>query len=410
MKAVILAAGKSSRFWPLNKKHKSLIKIIGKPIIYWTLLGLKKLKIDEIILIQSPKKDIEKELENYKIPGLKIRYLIQKEPKGMGNALWQAKDFLKERFLVLNAERVDIDEIVSRKEILSDSPLLIGQKTKNPQLYGIAKIEGKRILEIVEKPEKGREPSDIKIVGVYFLEPQFFDFYKKIKKHQYDFESALSVYMKEKLVEIKILKKSEKETLSLKYPWHLFEISKYLMDRYLKRKISKKAKIGKNVILEGKIQIEEGVKIFDGAVIKGPVYLGKDSIVGTNSLIRDYTNLENNVLIGALAEVKNCIFQENVHTHSGYFGDSIFGKNCKIGAGTITANLRLDRKEIKTKVKGKKINTGLKNFGVILGEDVKIGIHCSLMPGILIGSNSAIGPCSIIFENIKDNKQLFKQN
>ena len=64
MQAVILAAGQSSRFWPLNQRHKSLIKIMGKPLIWYTIQGLKKAGIKETIIIQSPGKDIEEKLKN----------------------------------------------------------------------------------------------------------------------------------------------------------------------------------------------------------------------------------------------------------------------------------------------------------------------------------------------------------
>jgi bifunctional UDP-N-acetylglucosamine pyrophosphorylase/glucosamine-1-phosphate N-acetyltransferase len=410
MKAVILAGGQSSRFWPLNTKHKSLLKIMGKPIIYWTILGLKKAKIKEIIIVQGPKKDIEKELKNYKIPGLKIKYIVQKKPLGMGNALWQARNLISGPFLVLNAERVDISEIFNFQFSIFNSKvksLLFGQRTENPEVYGIFKYKKDRALEIIEKPKKGKGPSDIKVVGVYLLEPKFFDFYQKVRKHQYDFEDALSEYMKKNYVKLEILKKSEKDTPSLKYPWHLFQVQRYLFDKFLKPKVEKSAKISKNVIIEGKVYIGKNVKIFENAVIKGPCYIGDSSVIGSNSIVRDYSNLENNTLIGALAEVKNCIFQENVHTHSGYFGDSIFGKGCRIGAGMITANVRIDREEIKSTVKGQKIGTELNSLGVIIGENTKTGIHCSLMPGVLIGSNCLVGPHTLIKENIPNDTKIF---
>ena len=98
MKAVILAAGESSRFWPLNRRHKSLFKIMGKPLIWFNLDGLEKAKIREIFIVQSPKRDIEEELKNYKFRNLEIKYLIQPEPKGTGNALFVAKNFWRNIF------------------------------------------------------------------------------------------------------------------------------------------------------------------------------------------------------------------------------------------------------------------------------------------------------------------------
>jgi len=414
MQAVILAAGESSRFWPLNYQHKTLLKIMGRPLIWWTIDGLRNAGIKNIIIIQGPKKDTEEELKNYNFSGLKISYVIQKEPKGMGNALWQTRSLLKGQFFVLNAERIDIEETTYNLQLTTYNPkiktLLFGQKTKNPQLFGIVKLKGDRVLEIVEKPAKGKEPSNVRVVGVYLLEPNFFDYYQKVKKEKYDFEKALSNYMKKNEVKFVFLKKSKKELFSLKYPWRLFTLEKYLFDKFLKKKIAKSAKLAKNVVIEGDVYVGERTKIFEGVVIKGPCYIGDNCIIGNNSLIREYTNLENNVLIGAFAEVARSIFQENVHCHSGYFGDSIFGKGCNIGAGTITANVRLDRGEIKTKLKIKneklKIKTGLKSLGVIVGQNTKFGVNVSLMPGVLIGSDCQISPGSVVFENIEDNATL----
>ncbi len=70
--------------------------------------------------------------------------------------------------------------------------------------------------------------------------------------------------------------------------------------------------------------------------------------------MRDYSNLEDGTVIGAYAEVACSIFQKNGSTHSGYFGDSIFAESVKIGAGTVTANVRNDRKTIRLTVKGQR--------------------------------------------------------
>jgi len=411
MKAVILAGGESSRFWPLNYQHKSLFKILGKPLIYYTIEGLKKIKeIKEILIVQGPKREIEERLKEFSY--LKIKYVIQEKPEGMGDALWQVRNYLREKFLVLNPERLEVGELFKKyqKEIEKEQALIFGVRTKEPSLYGIAKIKRERILEIVEKPSPSRAPSDIKILGIYVLNPQFFEIYQKIKREHYDFEKALSLYFKKFPTKITILKDVEREFPSLKYPWHLFEIKNLIFKSFLRNKIEKSAKISKKAIIEGRVWIEKNVKIFEGATIKGPCYLGENSIIGNNTLIREGTNLEKNCLIGAFSEVKNCIFEENCHCHSGYFGDSIFSENCKIGAGTIIANARLDRKEIVVKVKNKKINSKLTRLGAIVGKNVKIGIHSSLMPGVLIGSNCLIYPCSIVKENLKNNTLLKNGN
>jgi NDP-sugar pyrophosphorylase family protein len=144
--AVILAAGESSRFWPLNYRHKSLFYLMGKPLIWYTIQNLKKAGIKEIIIVQGEKKDVEEELKNYKFPNLKIKYLIQKEPKGMGNALWQARNLVKGPFFVLIAEEgIDCEKIIkvlwSKSKNSKAKVVLTGQKTENPQAFWNSKIK-----------------------------------------------------------------------------------------------------------------------------------------------------------------------------------------------------------------------------------------------------------------------------
>jgi len=384
---VILAAGKSSRFWPLNQRHKSLLKIMGRPIIWYTIESLKEAGIKDIIVVQGPKKDIEEELKKFDL-GIDIKYVIQPEADGMGSALAQARGFISGPFFVLHAHKINAGDFINPmmekiKETKAEL-VFLGIKTKQPWLYGVLKLEEDKVTGLVEKPKRDEEPSDIKAIGVYLLSQKFFEYYKKVPRHHYSFESALDLYVKENEARVAMV---EKELFTYKHPWHLFEITKFLMDKYL----GNKTHIGKNV------------KIYEGAVIKGLCYIGDNCVIGNNSLVREYTNLENNVLIGALAEVARSIFQEDVHCHSGYFGDSIFGKGCRLGAGNITANIRIDHGEIKSEVNGEKIDTGLNSLGCVMGESTKTGVHCSFMPGVFIGSNCQIRPGSIVSENIEDN-------
>lgn len=408
--AVILAAGQSSRFWPLNIRHKSLLKIMGQPLIWYTIEGLRKSGIKDIFIMQGRQKDVEKELKPFTFSGVRIKYIVQTEPRGMGNALWQVRSSLKAPFFVLNAERADAGEIIKKAKIIRRSfrPTLVGQRTDHPELYGIFRLKGKRVLDLIEKPQKGKAPSDIRVVGIYLLEPKFFKYYSGVKKEAYDFERALSAYVRANEASVAILSAKE-EVPSLKYPWHLFQFGKYLFDQELKPYIAKTAQVAKNAVITGKVHIGNGVRVSEGAVIKGPCYIGDECFVGNNALVRDYTNLEGKSVVGANAELARSIFQEGVHCHSGFLGDSIFDKGCRIGAGTITANVRLDRSHIKPFVGEEKIDSDLTTLGSIVGQATHIGVHASLMPGVLLGSRCQIGPHSVVRKNVPDDTLFYSE-
>ena len=124
------------------------------------------------------------------------------------------------------------------------------------------------------------------------------------------------------------------------------------------------------------------------------------------------TSIGSNVKIGNGCEIKNSIIMDETKIpHLSYFGDSIIGERCNFGAGTITGNLRLDKKTVRMKIENKVINSERKKLGAIIGDDVETGINVNFMPGITIGSNSYIGPGVNISKNIPSNvKLLLKQN
>jgi bifunctional UDP-N-acetylglucosamine pyrophosphorylase/glucosamine-1-phosphate N-acetyltransferase len=419
--AVILAAGESSRFWPLNSKHKSLLRIMGKPLIWYTIEGLRAAGVEDILIVQGPKRDIELELKD--LPDLgNVKYVIQPEANGMSGAMVAAKPYLNGQFFILFAHAVDCLDVV--KKMLEKSRqtgakmVLAGQITDSPWLYGVARLEGDRLYEIVEKPIEGKEPSNIKINGIYLFESRYFDHLQKIlgtTHFNQEFEAAASAYAKENDSRIVVLDKDYKG-ISLKYPWHLFGVQKYIFDKFLtEQNIAKSARIAKSAVISGNVHIGGNVEIHEGAVVKGPCYIGENSVIGNNSIVRDHCDLEKGALVGALAEVARVIFQDNVHVHSGYFGDSIFDSGCRIGAGTVTANARLDRGEIKAQVKREKngekkiemVGTGLKSLGIIIGRNSKIGVNVSLMPGRMIGKGCIAGPGAVLMENLQDGENNF---
>jgi len=408
MQAVILAAGESSRFWPFNSNHKSLFRIMGKPIILYTIEGLINAGINKITIVQGPSKDIKNTLNNYPKYNKYIKYVIQNDPKGMGDALVAAKELLTEQFLLILAERVDSEEIVKKLNFQiktsKDAAILVGATTDETSLFGILKLENNKVIDIVEKPKKGKEPSNVKALGIYALTPAFLDIYKETKRHQYDFEEALSIYIKK--YEIKLML-WDQVSPSLKYPWHLFDIRNYLFGKYIKESTGKNAKISASAEIIGKVSIGDNVSIMEKAVIKGPCYIGDNVFVGNNAILRGRVNIESNCVIGANMEVKNSLILQNSTTHSGFIGDSIVGKDCRIAAKFCTGNVRLDRGTISTEVKREKIPTRHRYLGAFIGDGVDIGIKVSAMPGVIIGGNVTVGPSTVVMKNIPDNIKYY---
>ena len=412
--AVILAAGESSRCWPLNnKQHKSQINILGKSLIYWTIKGLEEKGIKDIIVIVSPNSSLKKELAlDFQNIDINLSYVIQEKPIGTGDAIFKAKDFIKNPFFIFWGYKINagdiVEKVLEKYKSESSQAILVGMETSTPWEFGIFKSEKEKIVELVEKPKKGEEPSNIKIIGSYFFSLDFFDYYQSLSKlHEKDFIDVINIYIKNRKAELVLW---EKELPELKYTWNYLKIMQMMFKtNVFKNYLSESAVIGKNVVIKKDVHIGAHVIIGDNTVISGPCFIGKNCEIGSNNVLRGPINLEEGVKTGAFTEIKNCIVQQGTHFHSGYFGDSIIGKNCRFGAGFIIANRRIDRENIKSVVKGKKTDAGLTYFGSVIGDNSCFGIQSGIMPGVLIGSNCVIGPGTLVFENIEDNTTFFTQ-
>lgn len=389
-KAVILAAGISSRFWPLNTRHKGLFKILGKPLISYTIENLKKNGVKESIIIQGPKREIEKELENYKFKDLEIKYVVQKKPLGTGDALKRAEDFIKDRFIVLNGD--DFYSAEDIKKCSEKENCMLIRQVEDPKSFGQVVTERNRVKKLAEKPED--EVSKLVNAGFYVLDKSIFEFkIKKSKRGEYE----LTDFLKNLIKKDKLFFEVAENWIPVSYPWDLFDINEFLLNK-IKKKIL--GKVEKYTIIKGKVIIGKNTTIKSGTYIEGPVYIGNNCQIGPNCYIRKFTSIGDNCVIGQGVEIKNSIISENSSiSHLSYLGDSIIGKNCNLGAGTTAANLRFDSKPVKTKVKGKLVDTRRTKLGCILGDNVKTGINVSLMPGVLVESGSQIRPGSVVFKN-----------
>ncbi len=151
------------------------------------------------------------------------------------------------------------------------------------------------------------------------------------------------------------------------------------------------------VFMDNNVQIGKSVVVEPGALIKGPTIIDDFTEVRQGAYIRGWAIFGSKCVVGHTTEVKHSIFLDNAKAgHFAYVGDSILGNNVNLGAGTKLANLPFIRKTISIPIEDKKIDTGLRKLGAILGDEVQTGCNSVTNPGVLLGKNSFVLPtCSV---------------
>lgn len=170
----------------------------------------------------------------------------------------------------------------------------------------------------------------------------------------------------------------------------LTRIESYLEFR-LKREI--RSELPPGVYLGEHVFIDEAVTIEPGAVIRGPAWIGRHSVIRAGAYLRENVIVGDGCVLGNSCEFKNCILFDDCEVpHFSYVGDSILGSGAHLGGGVILSNFRLDRKPVSIQDGDQVIATGLRKFGAIIGDHAEIGCNSVLNPGTVIGRRSLIYP------------------
>lgn len=156
--------------------------------------------------------------------------------------------------------------------------------------------------------------------------------------------------------------------------------------------------------------IARSAKVAPTAYINGPAIIGKDAEVRHCAFIRGNAIVGEGAVVGNSTELKNVILFNKVQVpHYNYVGDSILGYKSHMGAGSITSNVKSDKKLVVVKTPEGNIETGMKKFGAMLGDEVEVGCGSVLNPGTVVGSHSNIYPLSSVRGFVPGNSIYKKQ-
>lgn len=305
MQAVILAAGKSTRTYPLTiTKPKPLLKVANKTLLEYNLDNLNNF-MGEVIIVVGYKKNLIKKYIGKKYKNLKINYVEQKQQLGTAHALLAAKPYVKGRFVLLMG-----DDIYSKEDIeecIKHRYSILTAKVKNPQNFGVIIEKNGILIDFKEKPKKF--VSDLISTAFYTLDKKIFCFINQIKKSERnEFELPDTIKLLSKKQKVCCVK--SRKWFPIVYAWDLLKADKQFR--------KSKNIIGKNSKIYGDVK---NSTIGNYCTIKGKV---------KNSIIMDYTYIDNGSIVEDSVIGENVFFKGNIIAKNNTYSN-INNKKIKVG-------------------------------------------------------------------------------
>ena len=292
MQAVILAAGSSTRTYPLTlTKPKPLLKAANRTLLEHNLDALKG-TAKEIIMVVGYKKDMIKDFLKNKYKNFKIRFVEQHEQLGTGHALSQVEKFIKDKFILLMGDNIYCKEDVNN--INKERYSILTTKTENPELFGVVIQNNRKLLNVIEKPQLF--VSNSISCALFSFDRKIFSLLKMVKKSRRG-EYELTDEIRQLAMEESVYCVKSRQWLPIGYPWDLLNADKILRKN--------KNSVGNNAKIEDKV---ENSSIGSNCIIKGKVknsIVMDDSIIDSNSIVEDSIVGENVYFKGTAKSGKN---------------------------------------------------------------------------------------------------------
>jgi len=385
MQTVILAAGRGTRMRPLtDSRPKPMLPVAGKPLAAHTAGVAADAGATELLVVVGYEGNRVREYFGDSYRGVPVTTVQQDEQRGTADAVRAASDHLEGAFAVLNGDNLYTQESVDA--LFGNGPSIAGIRVDDPTNYGVLSASDGTVTDVVEKPDD--PPSDLANAGAYVFPEAAREWLtvEPSERGEYELTDVVA-----RVIEAFDVTPVELDRwLDVGRPWELLEANEWKLDE-LDRRVD--GDVADDAHLRGDVVVEAGAVVEPGAVIEGPVLIRSGAHVGPNAYVRGHTLLEERTEVGHSVEIKNSVIMEDTNVpHLSYVGDSVLGSDVNFGAGTVVGNLRHDDEPVRLTVKGDRVSTGRRKFGVVVGDEVKTGIDTSLNAGVTLSTGATTEP------------------
>ncbi len=385
MQAIVLAAGEGTRMRPLtHSTPKPMLPVGDRPLVAHTASGAIEAGADELVFVVGYEADTVRSYFGDRYQGVPVSYAVQDEQLGTAHAVRCAREFIDGPFVVLNGD--DLYDQASLNELFDGGPAIGSIEVDNPSNYGVLSLNGETVTEVIEKPAE--PPSNLVNAGAYKFPATARDELdvEMSERGEYELTDVLDAVIDTHDIRAVVLDR----WLGVGRPWELLAANEWKLGD-CSRQID--GEVHDSAELRGPVVVAEGATIDAGTVIEGPVRIESGAEVGPNAYIRGATRVGSDCHIGNGAEVKNSVLMAGANVpHLSYVGDSLLGPAVNLGAGTQVANLRHDDADIEQTVKGERVSTGRRKYGIVAGDGAKTGVNTSLAPGVVLSAGATTLP------------------
>jgi glucose-1-phosphate thymidylyltransferase len=314
VKGIVLHGGYGTKLRPLTHTGpKQLIPVANKPISQYALEDLRNSGVRDVAIVLGniyPEK-VKAYYGNGQAFGLKIHYIQQDEPKGIAQAVQLCQSYTRNQpFIVYlgdNMIKGGISDVAKKFENSDDDAYLLLCKVKEPQRFGVARLDAKgKLVQLIEKPQK--PPSNYALTGIYFFRPTIFEMIKALKpsgRGELEITEAIQLLLEKGYkLDYQVVQGWWKDTGT---PQDILEANRLVLDEMTPQI---KGLVVTDNSVQGRVTIGQKSKVEEGALVRGPVIIGENTVIKGKVFIGPYTSIGNNCTLER-GEIENSIIMDN---------------------------------------------------------------------------------------------------
>lgn len=382
LQVVLLAAGKSTRTYPLTTtRPKPLIPVLGKPLLEH-LLGQLEGLADEAIIVVGYRADAIRVQLGDRFGSLPLRYLEQQDQRGTADALIQASPLIEDRCLVLNGDdlyhRHDLQALSRHRTAILVTPV------PDPQNRAVVTVAGDQVADIVEKPASA-SPNSLASVGGYVMERESLDRLREIElspRGELELPDFIRLLARSSVVRYHRI---ERLWLPLTYAWDVLRVSLFLLEDE-----ERAAEFGVSVQSPGQLAKRRDIHLGAGTVIQGPVIIGAGVTLGSFCRVQGPTVIAEGSTIGDRVELeRSVLFRGAQVSDFARVSHSVLGELTRVGSHTKILSEAAASGSIDVELKGQVIPTRLDRLGLVAGDHAMVPKECEVPAGSLLASGES---------------------